>query len=107
MDRKTFDDYDSLIKAQANEAMSKINDFANALDYGNTAESRGLAKEMLQDYAYDCITTYGDKGADGCERGLCIALYVEYGCERRIPSGRFCGRRRRLAVSLRPCVAYG
>lgn len=64
MDRKTFDDYDSLIKAQANEAMSKINDFANALDYGNTAGSRGFAKEMLQDYAYDCITTYGDNSAE-------------------------------------------
>ena len=44
--------------------MSKINAFANALDYGNTAESRGLAKEMLQDYAYDCVTTYGDNAAE-------------------------------------------
>lgn len=64
MDRKVFDDYDALIKAQANEAMAKINDFASQLDYGDTAESRGFAKEMLQDYAYDCVTTYGDNAAE-------------------------------------------
>ena len=62
--RSTFDDYDKLITSQADEAMSKIHEFARHIHWGDTEHERGLARELVSDYAYDCITLYGGNAAE-------------------------------------------
>lgn len=61
--RAGFDAYSALIDRQGQEAMRKIREFSSKLKWGNTKESRAFARELLHDYAYDVITSYGDNAA--------------------------------------------
>lgn len=62
--REGFDAYSALIDEQARQAMALIEDFSARLRWGGTRESRGEARELLRDYAYDVVSSYGDNAAE-------------------------------------------
>lgn len=61
---KGFNEYSALINDQARAAMDAIRAFSMQLSWGSTRESRGWARELLADYAYDVVSSYGDNAAE-------------------------------------------
>lgn len=61
--RSSFDAYAAMVDAQADSALARIRQFAGALDWGTTRAQRADARDMLRDFAYDVVTSYGDNAA--------------------------------------------
>lgn len=63
LNRDSFDAYSDLVKGQADAAAAKVRAYAAKIDWTGDDASKAAAREALQEYAYDVVTSYGDNAA--------------------------------------------